>query len=485
MKDLQIIQDEYSSAAGMSLWICSKTHECITKKSLIPGFLDEEGDKIIKKVFSELEKYEEIVVKEMTFGNRTIFMGSQPFYINNRVEGYCMAAADKDNILYIDKAQFTDKIKCFVRITEVLFENDSENQKLKNKISKIKADEKFIAEENERLQHENDYDELTRVHSRAYFFKKLEEIDKDESMLPVSLVVGDVNNLKFTNDMFGHRHGDWLLCKIAQILQEEAYDDGYIVARCGGDEFFIIMPNTKRAGANYYCKRVNERLAEENDTCLPPSVSLGSAKKSEMTQSLNRLLEVADAKMYAAKSEFKHNQNLFEEMLDVIVSRGFVTRENIAKKTELVKAFGKYIGFTDETIKLCIYCIRYQDIGLSIVPKRVYNKKGNYTDREWREIKKHPQLAMKIVLIRPETAPISEWVHTSHENYDGSGWTQGLAGDQIHKEAAFVRLITEYVDKEESTNVVHACNYIEENIGKIFEPALAGKFLEFLETMNS
>ena len=101
MKDLQIIQDEYSSAAGMSLWICSKTHECITKKSLIPGFLDEEGDKIIKKVFSELEKYEEIVVKEMTFGNRTIFMGSQPFYINNRVEGYCMAAADKDNILYI------------------------------------------------------------------------------------------------------------------------------------------------------------------------------------------------------------------------------------------------------------------------------------------------------------------------------------------------------------------------------------------------
>ena len=57
--------------------------------------------------------------------------------------------------------------------------------------------------------------------------------------------------------------------------------------------------------------------------------------------------------------------------------------------------------------------------------------------------------------------------------------------NQIHKEVAFVRLLTEYVDKEESTNVVHACNYIEENIGKIFEPALAGKFLEFLETMNS
>lgn len=81
MKDLQIIQDEYSSAAGMSLWICSKNHECITKKSLIPGFLGEEGDKIIKKVFSELEKYEEIVVKEMAFGNRTIFMGFHSLFI--------------------------------------------------------------------------------------------------------------------------------------------------------------------------------------------------------------------------------------------------------------------------------------------------------------------------------------------------------------------------------------------------------------------
>lgn len=63
--------------------------------------------------------------------------------------------------------------------------------------------------------------------------------------------MADVNNLKLTNDIFGHKFGDQLLAEIARIMKQESFD-GFIIGRCGGDEFNILIPNGNRQDAEWF-----------------------------------------------------------------------------------------------------------------------------------------------------------------------------------------------------------------------------------------
>lgn len=477
-KELQDVQNEYSRMTGISVWVCRSNHERVTERSLAMDFFGDENEDFFEFVDKYVKNFSsQGNTSVISYEGRDFFVRRQALYVGKNVCGYCVSIKLKSYDITIDR--FTECSEYFEKLVSMVWGLVLNNDKLSGELKKLQAYEEDVERENRRLKQENDYDELTHVHSRAYFFKKLEEVDADPTALPVSVVVGDVNNLKFTNDMFGHRHGDWLLYKIGQILQETA-EDRFTVARCGGDEFYILMPNTKRSEANYYCHLVKERLMQENDTCLPPTISLGAAKKSEMEQSLFRLLETADAKMYAIKSEFKSRQNQFDDMIKILISRGFLDVDCEKKKSDMIVDFAMTLDWSIDIANKCKLLIKYQDVGLTIIPGRVYTKR-EYNQREWREIKKHPQLAMKLALIRPETAVISNWMYTTHENYDGSGWPKGISGDDILPEVTAVRLVTEFVENEAKYGTAFAVDFIKNNSGKIFEPGLTEKFVEFLE----
>lgn len=480
-KIIQKVQNEYANISGISFWVCTPNHKRITERSLTMDFFDDQSENFFEYIDEYVRKnsnYSE--TKQISFEEKKVYVRCQQLFNDKQILGYCIAV--KMDNFNESSEKFTQSAMFFSDVVGSIWKLCETNNAINDSMEKLKKVEKNVEEENKRLQHENDFDELTHVHSRSYFFKRLEEVDADESKLPVSVVVGDVNNLKFTNDMFGHRHGDWLLYKIAQVLQEEAAER-FTVARCGGDEFYILMPNTKRAEANYYCHLVNKHLETENDTCLPASISLGAAKKSDMDQSLFRLIETADAKMYAVKSGFKSHQNQFEDMISVLESRGFIDADCEKSKQSMMECFATYLDWDLEVVRNCVSLIKYQDIGLTIVPESVYNKQ-EHTDREWREIKKHPQLGMKLALIRPETAPISSWVYVTHENYDGSGWPKGVSKDAIPKEAYAVRLVTEYVEHKFAYGEDSAFDFIKNQSGKIFEPDITQEFIKFITENN-
>ena len=77
--------------------------------------------------------------------------------------------------------------------------------------------------------------------------------------LPLTVLMGDINGLKLTNDAFGHDEGDRLIIETARLLRE-CLEEDVILARTGGDEFSILMPNTTSGKAyaimkNYECSR--------------------------------------------------------------------------------------------------------------------------------------------------------------------------------------------------------------------------------------
>lgn len=389
------------------------------------------------------------------------------------------------------KSQFKAAVKLISMFANNLSKSTMQRYIQKEENERHNLLEKEMNEQNEQLLYENSYDMLTNTRSRNYFYKKLKEMQDREDLLPISLVVGDVNNLKFTNDLFGHRHGDLLLSTIGKILLEEAEENGYMVGRCGGDEFVIAMPHALRRDANWYCHRVNQRLAEVKDCCLPPVISFGVAKKLEMSEDLFRLMETADAKMYRNKLEFKSHYDIFADIEQLIYKRGFLTPECVEKRIRLVNGFCEYIGYNRVTGEALEELTRCHDLGLTIVPERIFNKpESERTKREWQEIHKHPTIGSKLLLLHPSLAEYGSSISYSHENWDGTGYPYKLKGEEIDVLARVFHLIDDYVKftaKEpigKGKTFATARRMIGSGAGTLYDPKMTEQFLKWIVTVE-
>ncbi len=349
--------------------------------------------------------------------------------------------------------------------------------------------EKEMEHRNQQLIYENSYDMLTNARSRNYFYKVLKELNDKEDMLPVCIVVGDVNNLKFTNDLFGHRQGDWLLTTIARIMLEEAEEDNYVVGRCGGDEFCVVMPNALRREANWYCHRVIQRLEQETSCCLPPAISFGVSKKSEMQEDVFKIMENADAKMYRNKMDFKSHYDLFRSIEELLFKKGFSNPEMIEKRMRLVNEFVNELQMKIPNKEHLSEVVRYCDLGITIIPERLFFK-DSYTASEAKEVHKAPGISAKLFLLEEKLSSFGTAVANIKENWDGSGYPRGLKGESIHELARVIRIVNDYVlftarePLGRGKTFAAARRMINAGSGTLYEPRLVKAFLDFIVKME-
>ena len=150
------------------------------------------------------------------------------------------------------------------------------------------------------LEYKSTHDALTDLYNREFFQSKMNFFNQCE--VPITVVVADLDELKLINDEYGHQMGDRLIRETANCLKAYA-DKEMIVARIGGDEFAILLPNASVSQVEQYIKNVQEKMQRDygNLPFSPIQISIGYEYCTSSYGVMEQLLNEADAKMYKNK----------------------------------------------------------------------------------------------------------------------------------------------------------------------------------------
>lgn len=160
-------------------------------------------------------------------------------------------------------------------------------------ISKDITDRKRMEEE---LRHLSTYDLLSGLYNRNFFETEVARI-QNSRLFPVSVVMIDLNHLKTVNDRYGHAVGDEMIRKAARVIKE-SFRAEEIIARFGGDEFVVLLPETGETGAREAVARLRANVERQGDPLLSLAVGWASGDKG---CSLQELMRLADDRMYQQK----------------------------------------------------------------------------------------------------------------------------------------------------------------------------------------
>ncbi len=200
----------------------------------------------------------------------------------------------------------------------------------------IKEDISERKQYEERLYFQANYDLLTGLPNRHYFQKYLEqqlELANRESRL-LTLMVLDIDNLKYVNDTFGHDFGDDLIKKIARRL-EAVCADNCLVSRFVGDEFTVILPlsadsDDARRRVGQICSGMNN-VFTVRDTEIISTASIGVAIHPEDGACVESLLKNGEAAMYQAKKEGKNSVCFYTHELNSRLEQRFTLEAKLHK----------------------------------------------------------------------------------------------------------------------------------------------------------
>lgn len=162
-------------------------------------------------------------------------------------------------------------------------------------------------------------DKLTGLHNRQYFDKisGTEFIEAKEKDSKLSILFIDIDHFKSVNDTYGHKKGDDALKIIAQLICASCRKSDF-VARYGGEEIVVILPNTTSRDAVSVAQEINNIVAKQTKKLLGIriTVSIGVATYPDDGTTLKGLLERADKALYQAKKSGRNRVCKFDEARD-------------------------------------------------------------------------------------------------------------------------------------------------------------------------
>lgn len=359
------------------------------------------------------------------------------------------------------------------------------NRSLKSTVNSLEDQESLYLQEKNVLEELAERDCMTGLYNRRKFEDTVSFYSEQRDRT-ICMISADANFLKLTNDIFGHEAGDLLLQTIAKIMDDLAKSD-WLVARCGGDEFRVLLPDTTLETALDYCRRVARNCSQDKSLTLPLSVALGAAEWNSETETLQDCFSRADVKMYQNKTALKHELRIPNYIMERLYDRQVLNKEVVESTAELTRAFALYLKFSEEQAREISLAAQYQDIGMAKLPESFVIRGQSRTEEETSQVHMHVAHGYTMARQFDELYKIADIIHCSHENWDGSGYPNSLNGRNIPIEARIIRLTSDYVRRTHPTvrggyhTAEETMQKLREDSGRIYDPELTSRFLQFLQ----
>ena len=343
-------------------------------------------------------------------------------------------------------------------------------------------------EQRKKIEYMSFHDSLTGLYNRRFFEEELRRIDTERN-LPISILMGDVNSLKLTNDIFGHAFGDMLLERIAEVMRSVCRADD-IIARWGGDEFVLLLPKTSREEAGRIAKRIKAEVSSQQIRAIRGSISIGCDAKENASEDIMQILGGAETEMYSAKALERGDVQGRE--LDAIISASSQSSKRESRHamrvSRLCEKLGRVLQMPESDVQMVTEAGRLHDIGKIVLDPCLLEKGYRLSPAEWNEMNQHPVVGYRILNSFDDTLELAEAVLAHHENWDGSGYPKGLKGEKIPLLARIISVAESYdrmiyvPDGNEAKSPEDAILEIRRCAGSQFDPAIAQAFVRMLET---
>lgn len=347
-----------------------------------------------------------------------------------------------------------------------------------------------VTEEKKRqkqVQYISYHDALTGLYNRRYCEEQFSAIDTMDN-IPISVIMGDLNGLKVTNDAFGHSQGDQLIQKAADAMQAACRAND-IVARWGGDEFVILLPKASSSDAERIIKRIVKIESDMKVGLMNVSVSFGYGTKKAEGENILTALKNAEDNMYEKKVVESENTRgkLIDAAISTLCKNSLYEINHYKRVGDFAQKIGATMHLTDVDDTNLKRIGQLHDIGKIAVNNSILLKKGPLTKVEMDEIRRHPDVGYKILKSSKGTADIAEYVLYHHERYDGKGYPTGLKGENIPLLSRIITVadafdaMTNDRSYRKALSIKAAINELIANKGTQFDPTIVDVAIKMLK----
>lgn len=332
------------------------------------------------------------------------------------------------------------------------------------------------------------HDTLTGLYNRNYFEEQMRVLE-DGRCDPVAMIICDVDGLKMVNDSLGHAEGDRLLKTVATVLTR-CFRKSDILARVGGDEFAVLLPETSAEAVGRALGRVRDaisRFNEENEDTLL-SISLGYVIREDKKISMNELFKEADNNMYREKvySRQSIRSSILQTLSKTLESRDYITAGHGERMEKLAIRISQLLDFDEQAIKNMRLLANFHDIGKVGVPDEILHKPESLTAEERSIMQRHCEIGHRIALSTTELSEIADFILKHHEWWDGGGYPLGLRGGEIPLQCRILSIadafdaMTHKRPYRKTRSTREAVEELKRCSGSQFDPELVDKFIEIL-----
>ncbi|HEV2713483.1 MAG TPA: diguanylate cyclase [Gaiellaceae bacterium] len=297
-------------------------------------------------------------------------------------------------------------------------------------------------------------DPLTGLANHRSFQERVQRelIGAEARNVPFTLCMFDIDDFKRVNDLFGHPVGDSVLADVGARLRQngEAF-------RLGGDEFALLLPGRSADEALPIAETVLARIASV-DLGDVGSVTASAGIASFPSQAFDRdeLIRLADSALYWAKEHGKNRVNVYRpevvelaelrrlahgpdraarfraaaSLAKAVDARDTYTGSHSTRVAELGAWIASHLDLDAEQIELTRLAGSLHDLGKLAIPEEILRKPGPLTPPERLVLERHSQIGFRM-LESLGVDPVADWVLHHHERWDGKGYPNGLAGEEI------------------------------------------------------